>query len=486
LIMELLNQILKSAPEVALFAALFLGCALGRVKFKGFSLGGVAGSLIVALVIGQLGVTLPDALKAVCFALFIYSVGFKSGPEFFGGLNRSSIKLVLSSVVQCVAALVTLLVVAHLCGFGKGYAAGVGAGALTATAMMGTAGDALTRLGLPADQVNQLTGQMAVGFAITYIFGTVGVIIFVRSVAPRLLGVDMKKEARELEVELSEGGQVKRPGYITPFVPVVARAFEVAKGKAVNQTVGELTKKFERASIERILRGDQTVEPDPETVLQAGDIVGLAGLLASVVAAGELIGHEVENKEALSFSMEVSSVVITNKNIVGKTLRQVRNLIGMENLEGVYLVSLKRQGLSLPIMVNTEARRGDVCELAGRPSEVDRVGALLGRAEQPGGKSDLAYHSLAIVVGTLVGLLSVKVGSIPLTLGVGGGVLVSGLCFGWFHARYPVFGAMPQPAQWILSEFGLSAFAAVIGLSAGPKAVAAIQQEGIADRKSVV
>ena len=126
--MELLNQILKSAPEVALFAALFLGCALGRVKFKGFSLGGVAGSLIVALVIGQLGVTLPDALKAVCFALFIYSVGFKSGPEFFGGLNRSSFKLVLSSVVQCVAALVALLVVAHLCGFGKGYAAGVGAG----------------------------------------------------------------------------------------------------------------------------------------------------------------------------------------------------------------------------------------------------------------------------------------------------------------------------------------------------------------------
>ena len=478
--MELLNQILKSAPEVALFAALFLGCALGRVKFKGFSLGGVAGSLIVALVIGQLGVTLPDALKAVCFALFIYSVGFKSGPEFFGGLNRSSFKLVLSSVVQCVAALVALLVVAHLCGFGKGYAAGVGAGALTATAMMGTAGDALTRLGLPADQVNLLTGQMAVGFAITYVFGTVGVIIFVRSIAPRLLGVDMKKAARELEIELSEGGQVKRPGYITPFVPVVARAFEVAEGKTVNQTVGELTKKFERASIERILRGDQTIEPDPETVLKAGDIVGLAGLLASVVAAGELIGHEVESKEALSFSMEVSSVVITNKNIVGKTLGQVRNLIGMQNLEGVYLVSLKRQGLSLPIMVNTEARRGDVCELAGRPSEVERVAALVGRAEQPGGQSDLAYHALAIVVGTLVGLLSVKVGGIPLTLGVGGGVLVSGLCFGWFHARYPVFGAMPQPAQWILSEFGLSAFAAVIGLSAGPKAVAAIQQEGIA------
>ena len=98
-------------------------------------------------------------LKAVCFALFIYSVGFKSGPEFFGGLNRSSIKLVLSSVVQCVAALVTLLVIAHLCGFGKGYAAGIGAAALTATAMMGTAGNALNRMGLAPDWIAQLTSR---------------------------------------------------------------------------------------------------------------------------------------------------------------------------------------------------------------------------------------------------------------------------------------------------------------------------------------
>ncbi len=478
--MELLKQILKSAPEIALFAALFLGCTLGRVKFKGFSLGGVAGSLIVALVIGQLDITLPDALKAVCFALFIYSVGFKSGPEFFGGLNRSSFKLVLSSVVQCVTALVSLLVIARICGFGKGYAAGIGAGALTATAMMGTAGDALTRLGLAPDQVTLLTSQMAVGFAITYVFGTVGVIIFVRSIAPRLLGVDVKKAARELEIKLSEGGQVTRPGYITPFVPIVARAFEVEAGKAANQTVATLTKQFERASIERILRGGAIIEPAPEVVLQAGDIVGLAGKLGAVVAAGELIGAEVESKEALSFSMQVSTVVVTCKNVVGKTLSRIRDDISLKNLEGVYLVSFKRQGLPMPILPNTEVRRGDMVELAGRPGEVDRVAAAVGHAESPGGKSDLAYHALAIVVGTLFGLLSVTVGGIPVTLGVGGGVLVSGLCFGWLHTRYPVFGAMPQAAQWILSEFGLSAFAAVIGLSAGSKAVAAIQQQGVA------
>ena len=478
--MEPLKNVLNSAPEIALFASLFLGCVLGRIKIKGFSLGGVAGSLIVALVIGQLDVTLPDALKDVCFALFIYSVGFKSGPEFFGGLNRSSFKLVLSSVVQCVAALVALLVIARIFGFGKGFAAGIGAGALTATAMMGTAGDALSRMGLTPDQIQLLNSEMAVGFAITYVFGTVGVIIFVRSIAPRLLGVDVKKAARELEVELSEGGQVMRPGYITPFVPVVGRAFEVETGKAANLTVDTLTKKFERASMERILRNGTILEPAPGLMLQAGDIVGLAGKLGGVVAAGELIGAEVESKEALSFSLEVSSVVVTNKLAVGKKLHQIRDDIGLKNLEGVYLVSFKRQGLPMPVLANTPVRRGDVIELAGRPGEVERVAALVGRAESSGGKSDLAYHALAILVGTLVGLLSITVGGIPVTLGVGGGVLVSGLCFGWLHTRYPVFGAMPQAAQWILSEFGLSAFAAVIGLSAGSKAVAAIQQQGVA------
>src|SRR6185369_4602628 len=217
--MDWTHYVLKAAPEIALFAALALGQALGRVKLGRFSLGGVAGSLIVALVLGQFGVTLPDALKAVCFALFIYSVGFKSGPEFFGGLNRSSLKLVMSSVVQCVVALIGIIVVAKVCGFGKGFSAGIGAGALTQTAMMGMAGDALKRLGLTPDQITLLNSQMAVGFAITYIFGTVGVIIFVRSVAPRMLGVDVKQAARELEQELSEGGKVSRPGYITPFVP---------------------------------------------------------------------------------------------------------------------------------------------------------------------------------------------------------------------------------------------------------------------------
>jgi aspartate-alanine antiporter len=476
--MDWASHILKAAPEIALFAALALGQALGRVKFGSFSLGGVAGSLVVALAIGQLtGVTMPDALKAVCFALFIYAVGFKSGPEFFGGMNRSSLKLVASSVVQCLAAFITVILFARACGFGKGLGAGLGAGALTQTAMLGTAGDAIARLGLAPDESARLNSQMAVAFAITYVFGTVGVIIFLRNFAPRLLGVDVKQAARELESKLGSGSAA-RPGFITPFVPVVARAFEVDGSSG--RTIGDLSKQFGRASIERVLRGEEMVEPAPEFVLRAGDVVGIAGRLEAVLAAGQLVGREVESREALSFPAKAAAVVITTQQVVGRTLAQVRDFLGEANLQGVYLASFKRQGLPLPILPGTEVRRGDIVELVGRPEEVDRVAQLIGSADTSAGKTDLAYHALAIALGVLLGSLSVAVAGIPVTLGIGGGVLVAGLCFGWLQARCPAVGGLPGPAQWILSELGLSAFAAAVGLAAGPKAVAAIQVHGVA------
>jgi len=477
--MEALTHLMKAAPEIALFAALALGQALGRVRLGNFSLGGVAGSLVVALGIGlATGVVLPDALKAVCFTLFIYAVGFKSGPEFFGGLNRASLKLVIFAVIQCVTALVVIVLLARFCDFNQGFAAGIGAGALTQTAMLGTAGDALRRLELSPEQFARLNSEMAVGFAITYVFGTVGVIIFVRSIAPRLLGVDAKVAARELELEMSEDGEVSRPGYVTPYLPVVSRAFEITARKVAGLTVAEFERKFERVTIERVVRGDAVVAHDGNFELKSGDLVGITGLRTKVMAAGDLIGDEVDSREALEFPIKVVHVVVKDKGIAGKTLRQVRADFSENVRKSVHVLGITRQGLPVPILQKTPLRRGDVLELAGPAEEVNQVSAALGAVDPAGERSDLAYHAMAIVAGTLLGLITIPVAGIPVTLGVGGGVLVAGLCFGWWHMRRPIHGALPGPAQWILSEFGLSAFAAVIGLSAGPKAIAAIQEQG--------
>jgi AspT/YidE/YbjL antiporter-like protein len=290
-----------------------------------------------------------------------------------------------------------------------------------------------------------------------------------------LLGVELKQAAHELEAQLGGAG-LSRSALSAPFVPVVTRAFEV--GSASGRTLGAITKEIGRASVERIQRDGKLVKLEPDVVLQSGDVVGIAGRLEALLVAPQLIGKEIEHREALSFAVEKRSVVLSSKKVIGQTLGQIRALIGEENLEGVYLAGFKRQGLALPALPGTEVRRGDILELMGRPKQVEHVARLIGSAEATD-RSDLAFHALGIVAGTLLGSISASVGGIPVTLGLGGGVLVAGLCFGWLHVRYPFFGTLPGPAQWILSELGLSAFAAAVGLAAGPLAVSAIREHGL-------
>jgi putative transport protein len=89
-------------------------------------------------------------------------------------------------------------------------------------------------------------------------------------------------------------------------------------------------------------------------------------------------------------------------------------------------------------------------------------------------------HTLGMVVGSLIGLLSTHIGMIPVELGIGGGVLVAALVIGWYNSRHPEIGALPPAAQWAFSEFGLTAFGAVVGLLAGPAAFAAMKEQGLA------
>src|SRR5262245_59948939 len=208
--MDALERLLKDAPETGIFIAVAIGYLTGRMKSGFFQLGSVAGTLLAAVVVGQLGVKVSPQVKAVCFGLFIFSVGYKSGPLFFASLNRASVKPILLSVVVCVTGLVAVFAAAKIFHLDVGTAAGVLAGACTESASIGTAGDAIARLGLPEAEVATLQNNIAVGYAMTYLFGTLGVILFVRSAAPKILGVDLKQSAKEYEE--SKGQAAKAAG----------------------------------------------------------------------------------------------------------------------------------------------------------------------------------------------------------------------------------------------------------------------------------
>jgi putative transport protein len=168
-------------------------------------------------------------------------------------------------------------------------------------------------------------------------------------------------------------------------------------------------------------------------------------------------------------------VCVTSSAYAGKTLGELGEIGG----RGLFLRRLTRQGHELPITNDTIIQKCDVMQLIGAREDVDRAAQLLGYPERPTSATDLIMVGVGIILGTLLGLLAVPVMGVPITLGVGGGVLVSGLIFGWLRSVHPTFGEMPSAAQWIFIDLGLNLFITCVGLDAGAKAVHALQTAGV-------
>lgn len=481
--MSALSNALHQAPELLLFAALALGVWLGRVNFRGVCLGTGCAVLIVAVILGALlagpaQLSYPPILKSIAFAMFVFSIGFSSGPQFFASLGRRTMKQVVLALFLAVVGLATTLVVARLFGFGKGLAAGLAAGALTQSTIIGTASGALTASGLAHDAVQREISDAAIAFALTYILGTLGVIVFVSQIAPRLMGINLKAQARTLEDELAKttGGA---PTSGLAHRGVEARVFVVKQ--AAGQTINAVEASFAaRSVIERIRRAGHDLELAPTLTLRARDHVVLAGRRPEMVAAVRIIGPEVERPELLApVNATRIDVVMTRKEFSGIAVRDVVALYGDET-HGVFLEAIVRGGQSLPVTLGTQILGGDVLKLAGSEEDLERVVALVGREIPKSEKSDLVMLGLGLLIGTIVGLLSVHVAAIPITLGAGGAILIAGLVCGWYNARHPLTGSLPAPARRVLWDLGLAVFLAVVGLDAGPSALDALKESGVA------
>ncbi len=477
--MEWLQAIFKRSPEIALFLSLSLGYLIGKIKFGKFQLGGVAGSLLVAVVVSQVGVTIDSGIKAVLFALFIYAVGFESGPEFFRSLGKQSIKEIILAVVLAATGLLTVVVCAKLFGLDKGLAAGEAAGGLTQSAIIGTAGDALTRLGLAADEVKRLQGNVAVGYAVTYVFGSFGAIIMCVNVLPWIMKRSIRDDAIAAQAAIQSGVQVMGPGQQAAAPELVGRLFEV--GPAQGRTVADIEQidKSVPVTIERVKRGGSFVELAPQLVLQQGDIVLVVGRRADVLQTAGSLGREVYGIDGMELTMQHRDIVLTSKALDGKTVDEIRRSTSNEVRHGVYVVGLHREGKALAITPDLVVRAGDTVTVFGAENDVQRVAQHVGPVLVPSIKTDFVYLGAGLVAGLLVGLLTAKIGGIPLTLGSGGGALLAGLIFGWYRAKRQTFGNLPPGAVQILKDLGLAGFVAVVGLQSGLQAVTTVRDHGL-------
>ena len=471
-------QTLRSYPEIALFLSLGIGYYVGKFTFRGIGLGAVTATLLAAVVIGQLGITISPNVKSTFFLVFLFAVGYGVGPQFVRGVAKDGLPQAVFSVVQCVLCLAIPVVVAKAAGYDLGYAAGLYAGSQTISASMGLATDAINRMGLAAEQVKGLLDGIPVAYAVSYIFGTVGSAIVIALIGPALLRINLAAACKDYEEK--QGGVKELGGVSTAWHRWELRAFAVqanSRVEGLRAVEAEALVPDARVFVLRIRREGRIEEAAADTVLRKGDVVALAGAREVLVRIGEG-AKEVEDPQLLSVPIEGVDVYVTSKSVDGKTLAE---LAQRPTSRGVFLRKITRGAVAttIPILPNTKIYRGDIVTIVGRTQDTSAAAKDLGVPDRPSDVADVAFIGGAITLGALVGALVLKVGGVPLTLSTAGGALISGLVFGWLRSVRPLFGRIPSSTVWFMNSVGLNVFIAVVGISAGPGFVKGLQTQGI-------
>jgi putative transport protein len=471
-----LKGLLSDRPELAVFAALIVGYAIGAIKVGPFQLGGVAGTLIAALVIGQVGVVIDPSLQRFMFTLFIYALGFSVAPQFFASVDRTTWTWGLLVGIEIVLIIGVVFVTTWLFKLDVGTASGLLAGSATESAMVGTASEAIGRLGLSAEAAKAQQANVATAYALSYIFSLITIVLFASQAVPRLLGVNLRAEARRVLAKLGGADENLDPDQTHSFPALGSRGFRAATaaGKTVAALEAELGGK---ATIEGIRRGNASLPVTAACQLEAGDEVAVTGPRATLAGAARIVGPELEAPADVDFIVETRDVVLTRRAMHRTDVGAIVEFLRSSHCRGVYLAGIKRMERSLPPLPGSKVRTGDVLRLFGRPEDVARAAHLLGEAEIPNDMTDFVYLGGGLVLGILIGLVTVPLAGVPLSLG-SAGALLSGLGFGWLRSRRPTFGRFPPAASQILKDLGLSVYIGSIGLTSATSVVALLKSRG--------
>jgi putative transport protein len=476
--MRAFQAILQAHPEIAFFLVLGLGYLLGKVSLGSFKLGAVTGTLLAGVLVGQLAITLSNDVKQCFFLLFLFAIGFRTGPQFFRGLRSDGLQHAALAAIVAVTGLCVGWFVATLFGYDAGTAAGLIAGSLTESATIGTAMDAISKLDLPEAQKAALDNAIPVAFAVTYLVGVIGAAWVLSQLAPKLLRIDLAEECRKYEEE-TLGSTASRPPARREFE---LRAYMITRD---SPWVGRTVEDFEasggtRVFVERIRSRGQVVDAELGYTLRAGDTIAVSGArttLVEVLESADTGLAEVDDRDLLSMTGDMHDVVVTNRDVDGKTLAE----LGHEaTTRGVFLRKITRGGTALSLLPNTVVHRGDVLTIVGLGHSVARVTAYLGVADRASDVTDMFVVATGIVAGALIGLPALHIGGVEIGLSLPVGVLLGGLVCGYLRSMRPRwFGRIPSPTLWIFESIGLTGFVAVVGLNAGPDFVRGVQQSGL-------
>ena len=480
--MDAVVNLFREYPSLAIFLTIGVGFWIGKLKYKSFSLGTVTSVLLVGVIVGQMNIPITGPLKSVFFLLFLFAIGYSVGPQFFRSLRGSGLKQVAFAVVLCVVCLAVTFGIAKLFGYSPGEAAGLLSGAQTISAVIGVGGDTISTLDASAADKKMWTDMIPVCYAVTYIFGTIGSAYILGNIGPRLLGglEKVKQQTAQLAASLNQSSIANDPAFIDSNRQVVFRAYRAESSyfdttRTVDEIEAYIKKMNRRIFVERLRIDGKVVEPSFTTRVKKGDEIVLSGRREYVIEDESWIGPEIADNELLSFPMEQVRVMLTKKVVDGITVDQLRMKSFMT---GVIVKSISRGGIEIPVLAQTELCAGDIVTINGLAREVNIAAPQMGYVDRPTNKTDLVFVGLGIVIGGIVGALTLHLGGVPISLSTSGGALIAGLVFGWLRSKRPTFGGIPQPALWILNNLGLNMFIAVVGITAGPTFIQGIEKVG--------
>jgi len=453
-------QWLNGIPLAGLMLVVALGFGLGRLSWRGLSLGPAGGTMLVALVLGRAGLSFASLYGSDAplltvgdfgFALFIYSVGFEAGPRFFSSLfGGPGWRFVLVGAVVNVAALVLAVLFSNLFTLDDSIAAGLLSGSLTSPPTYAA-----------AEAVCSDPTALAVSFALTYPIGLAGVVLLVQFL-PRLMGDDLAKDVDHGEEGTTGGTQGVH----------LTRAFDVRRPGVVGVPLRDLDLTHKTGCyITRLHRGEDVRAVDASTVLEEGDHVLAKGTFEELQRFTETVGPEVYDEELRRRMQQPVRVRVLHKDVVGQSLADLQLTQRFHALIG----SVERSGVVIDPTAEMLLERGDVLNVIGRRDNVRRVAELVGGFVHASDQTDIAVYAGGIFLGLIIGRAHLDALGASLTLGAAGGLLLVGILLGRFRNVGILRANVPRPARQLVRDLGILLFVTEAGVKAGGSSFGVMQ-----------
>ena len=362
--MDSILDILRNNAVIPIFLTIGLGFWLGRLKYKSFALGSVASTLLVGVLIGQIGIEIPQIVKNIFFMLFLFSIGYSVGPQFFRAFKGQGLKQLAFAVIGALVCAGTVILAAKIMGYDTGVAVGMFAGSQTASASLGVTSETIRGLAMSPELKEHMLEIIPTCYAVTYVFGTIGSAWFLSNIGPMLLGgiKKVKAETQAIEKALDDGSEKIAPGMVWVDTPVAFRVYQAdCDWFDTPRSIADVEKYFadkdQRIFVERLRLRGKIVDPSSKVRIRKGDLMVLSGRSEVLVEESQFLGKEIVDHELLNFGAENLPVTVATSQVDGMTFGQLRQ---QPFMKGALVSKITRNNMSLPGKNNLVLERGEV------------------------------------------------------------------------------------------------------------------------------